>query len=1196
MTALSCVPAYQKYLRKALLLSLGVGLSLCSNATAGSAVSANNATVYTRDPFAGKVTVAMYRVPDGCFGNAIDTIGVDIPLSVSSKIRGHLSDSPVLGSGIWPNCGLVADDVTPLLFHVSANFQITQPVEYVVNLTVEAGGAACKADLNSKLKVLSSGGAWVSLTNRKFTLSPDAPSAYLQLEPVNATDIEDNKNGVARVAMTITRVGAYLPDVGSFLFGVRKPPIVLVHGYNSNNSAWGFDFKRVMASDRGEDFVFPVQYGQQNDANIYANFDTLAGDLNSELKTQFESADVMSRWAWTRYDAVGHSQGGVLLRLLCSEAGPSNPGPLIWQFRQSANQFRGRFRRVVTVGSPHFGSTLADLGIRIMDKKLPFARVDVVDIDGFVLQDVFNKNNVFPKEKLLQRKFALGNSTYLCVPIAKDFHQSFTPSRLAKIHLLGTTIYNGSTYGVDMPNIYRGLYLDKCSGAWGAVLAPHGSDGIADLRSQLACTDASLSQQPFGPRASCVPADLHYIAHAPGPYIPFLTTLLAFGTTENQTGSPDVAEAVVTLLNGDPVAFGPFPSFDDCKALYDEMDAVIVQNKAIVDYIAFHAKYRPAGSSFSVNGEYIASVSKRPMIFASAVPIAYTNDVLNLSLQIADSETQAESAVWSTVVYGPDGVTTQGLTCTTSGTMAENLRIEVATNVIGQVVVSVSYLSTSGTTIVGAPGVVRTRFPGLMTGITLRPSDATMTAGPTLPTKTWGLYDAGPSTLLFTDTLNMNYTSAAPTIASVADDGQISLLSPGKTTITGVYAGCYTGTVAVTVLGPAPCITSTNATQAFTNYPFSYQITASGLPVEYQVANLTAWLALDPVSGLITGTPLTEGLFHFTVSAINADGQIGGQDVALTITGSNQPPTDLGLDTETCPALQPIGSEVGRLSTVDANVLDGHTYTLVDGTGARDNALFTISSNLLLTAAIIDPTVTPECWIRIRSTDDAGLFCEKAIVLSVAGSPVILEAPADTSILTGWPFTLEVKASGREPLSFQWQQDGADLPGERGTMLHGTAGAPGSNHTFCVSVSNVFGVVTSAVAMVTVDPVSFSAWAAQYAVPGGPDILPAGNFNDGGIVNWLAYAFGLSSTQMVNSLPTIRMSPDGPVFIHRRALNITPLKYDILTCTNLNLGDWTLFTPAPEDVTITPVDELSEEIEVRLPVQDGLFIKLEVNP
>ena len=74
------------------------------------------------------------------------------------------------------------------------------------------------------------------------------------------------------------------------------------------------------------------------------------------------------------------------------------------------------------------------------------------------------------------------------------------------------------------------------------------------------------------------------------------------------------------------------------------------------------------------------------------------------------------------------------------------------------------------------------------------------------------------------------------------------------------------------------------------------------------------------------------------------------------------------------------------------------------------------------------------------------------------------------------------------------------------------------------------------------------------------------------------------------------MSPDGPLFIHRRAFNITPLKYGILTRTNLILGDWSLFTASPEDVTITPVDGLSEEIEVRLPVQDGLFIKLEVNP
>jgi triacylglycerol esterase/lipase EstA (alpha/beta hydrolase family) len=60
-------------------------------------------------------------------------------------------------------------------------------------------------------------------------------------------------------------------------------------------------------------------------------------------------------WAMTRHDVVAHSQGGVLIRMLCSR----NPnGHVALPFRNFDNLNRGRFHRVVTIGSPHNGSRL----------------------------------------------------------------------------------------------------------------------------------------------------------------------------------------------------------------------------------------------------------------------------------------------------------------------------------------------------------------------------------------------------------------------------------------------------------------------------------------------------------------------------------------------------------------------------------------------------------------------------------------------------------------------------------------------------------------------------------------------------------------------------------------------------------------------------------------------------------------------
>ena len=52
----------------------------------------------------------------------------------------------------------------------------------------------------------------------------------------------------------------------------------------------------------------------------------------------------------------------------------------------------------------------------------------------------------------------------------------------------------------------------------------------------------------------------------------------------------------------------------------------------------------------------------------------------------------------------------------------------------------------------------------------------------------------------------------------------------------------------------------------------SYQIVASNSPTSYAAAGLPAGLSVDPVAGLITGTPTTAGVSNVTISAINASG------------------------------------------------------------------------------------------------------------------------------------------------------------------------------------------------------------------------------------------------------------------------------------------------------------------------------------
>lgn len=74
----------------------------------------------------------------------------------------------------------------------------------------------------------------------------------------------------------------------------------------------------------------------------------------------------------------------------------------------------------------------------------------------------------------------------------------------------------------------------------------------------------------------------------------------------------------------------------------------------------------------------------------------------------------------------------------------------------------------------------------------------------------------------------------------------------------------------------APVITSASSTTAKVGTPFSYQITATNAPANYNAtisgASLPAWLSIDTETGLLSGTPTAEGNFTITLSAANTGG------------------------------------------------------------------------------------------------------------------------------------------------------------------------------------------------------------------------------------------------------------------------------------------------------------------------------------
>lgn len=84
-----------------------------------------------------------------------------------------------------------------------------------------------------------------------------------------------------------------------------------------------------------------------------------------------------------------------------------------------------------------------------------------------------------------------------------------------------------------------------------------------------------------------------------------------------------------------------------------------------------------------------------------------------------------------------------------------------------------------------------------------------------------------------------------------------------------------------------------------------------------------------------------------TQHGISGYSQITYGDFTTKAAVSNSSPTDIMLSSTQVSVNGGANAVVGTLSTVDADVDDMHTYTLVAGTGDTDNASFNINSDQL---------------------------------------------------------------------------------------------------------------------------------------------------------------------------------------------------------------------------------------------------------
>ncbi|WP_275519449.1 DUF4347 domain-containing protein [Trichormus sp. NMC-1] len=117
---------------------------------------------------------------------------------------------------------------------------------------------------------------------------------------------------------------------------------------------------------------------------------------------------------------------------------------------------------------------------------------------------------------------------------------------------------------------------------------------------------------------------------------------------------------------------------------------------------------------------------------------------------------------------------------------------------------------------------------------------------------------------------------------------------------------------------------------------------------------------------------------------------------------TNQAPTNLTLSNSSIAENQPISTVVGNFTTTDPNTGNTFTYSLVSGTGATNNSLFTISGTQIKTKASFNFESKNSYSIRVRTTDQGGLFYDKQLTIiinNIAENPIT--GTAANNILNG---------------------------------------------------------------------------------------------------------------------------------------------------------------------------------------------------
>ena len=137
---------------------------------------------------------------------------------------------------------------------------------------------------------------------------------------------------------------------------LSTPPVVLIHGLWGNRTAWSG------LADYLAEHGFPISFASVADYEDHnaGSFDPLAAEPDDQRAVRELDRTISAALDWFRFagmaatqaNVVGHSMGGLVAR--------SRTASTYLPYHRRENYLEGNINKIITVGTPHFGSDMAD--------------------------------------------------------------------------------------------------------------------------------------------------------------------------------------------------------------------------------------------------------------------------------------------------------------------------------------------------------------------------------------------------------------------------------------------------------------------------------------------------------------------------------------------------------------------------------------------------------------------------------------------------------------------------------------------------------------------------------------------------------------------------------------------------------------------------------------------------------------------